>query len=69
MELTDIFAYPSIAELASYLSKPPGQKHSGDGAEQNKRDLASEVLAFSGPPDISMNTRAFWRHVEVPYAH
>ena len=61
--LDDIFGYPSIAELAAYLSTAPGQK--GCAVADNKHHLPSEVLAYSASTDISMNTRAFWRHVEV----
>ena len=60
-------ALRSIAELAAYLSRSPDEKLSAEAV--NQRDLPSEVLAYSGPPDITMNTRAFWRHVEAQKAH
>ena len=70
VELNDIFAYPSIAELAAYLSKA-ASSNSDMNEPAVVRDLTLEVELYSAGTDgtTSMNTRAFWRHVEAQRHH
>ncbi|EKX36997.1 hypothetical protein GUITHDRAFT_89817 [Guillardia theta CCMP2712] len=61
--LEHIFAYPNITQLASFLEKPPEVE--GEVRDLVQRNLDNEVELYAHSQVISINTRAFWRHVEV----